>query len=151
MSVLYWNENRKILGFLPQNHFSGVILCGELIVRIPEAWKCFPDHDSEKWVFCVEAKIEKSWVSCLKIIFLGVILCEELIARILEAWKCFLDPDSGKLVHVRFSIQSYSYFPESELGKRFQALEMRAINFPRNMILRRKFFDFRFNIHIYFP
>jgi hypothetical protein len=36
-------------------------------------------------VFCIEAKIEKSWVSCLKIIFLGVILCKESIARIENA------------------------------------------------------------------
>ena len=79
----------------------GVIRCGESIARIPEDWKRFPD--SGKWVFCIEAKIEKFWVSCFKIIFLEVILCGESIARIPEAWKRFLDPDSGKLVHIGFS------------------------------------------------
>jgi hypothetical protein len=39
------------------------------IARILEAWKRFPD--SGKWVFCIEAKMEKCCVSCLKIIFLG--------------------------------------------------------------------------------
>ena len=43
-----------------------VILCGESIARIPEAWECFPDHDSGKWVFCIEAKIWNFWIFLLK-------------------------------------------------------------------------------------
>ena len=55
----FWNFSLKII-------FLGVISCGESIARIPEAWKCFPDPDSGKWVFCIEAKIWKFWIFLLK-------------------------------------------------------------------------------------
>ena len=60
---------------------------------------------------------------------------------------------------IEAKIQHVLIYPESGSGKRFQASRMRAIDSPheitpRNMILRekfQKFFDFRFNTHIYLP
>ena len=38
--------------------FLEVILCGESIARIPEAWKRFPDSESVNQGVCIEMKIE---------------------------------------------------------------------------------------------
>ena len=131
----------NIFGFLWENHrFLGFsrrgIVCAysRSVEMLPWPWfREISTGWAKKVDFC-DFWDTKIYFSKDNFMFLGVILCGESIARIPEPWKCFPGPDSEKKLGFWKSILSMKlsqkYDSKGEISK---------------------FFDFRFNIHIYFP
>ena len=136
-----------------------VILCGESIARISEAWKRCLDPDSGN-EFGILTRKSKNFYFRSESIYLGVILCGESIATFFLAWQNYLAPDSGNGVGIRakkkffrFSRQYTNFIPRIRvkitmfIWWKFQKIDLK---FKQVCVLQRKHeCKFKFQMQIF--